>query len=641
MSYTPLYSFPSTDNTTTTPLASGATYTGTFELNGAPWVQVSCKTDNGGTLYFDFSNDGTNVDTFPTDGFTIASGIHEYHTAQKGYRYFRVRLVNDTGAQSYLRLYTSYGWFDQGIAPIGFTIADDADAKVVKSVISGIGDTTATVTDHKALQVTQPAEGKTAFGEQSVAELTPIIQLVFPYNSVNSHIIDSRANNSGTVTVANSMLQVQSGASANSFGAALSKESVSYRAGQGILTRFTAIYTTGVANSTQLVGPGDLGEGFFFGYNGTSFGVMSRKGGAPEVRTLTITTASTTAEDITITLDSDALATVTITNSGNTTTTANEIAAEDYSSVGDGWVATAVGSTVVFTSWTSGSKTGTYSLSSATTAVGTFSQTLAGTSATDTWVAQASWNGLDKFDGNGITGVTLDPTKGNVYQIRFQYLGFGAVSFFIEDPDDGEMHLVHIIEYANANTTPSLDNPSLPFCMSAINTSNTSNLTVKSASAGFFVEGKQELIGVRHGHEAEITLGATAAETPITTIRGVEVFDSGYNRTKVKLLLIGASAEHTKPVAVKFYKDATLTDASFSALDSSSTIEADTSATAFSGGDFLFSIQLGKTGNQLVDVSNIDLGLWLMHGESITATISPKSGNAAEATVSIYLVELV
>ena len=73
MSNTPLNSFPaSTDasipnpNTTTTPLASGATYNGTLELNGAPWVQVSLETDNTGTLYFDFSNDGSNITTFPS-----------------------------------------------------------------------------------------------------------------------------------------------------------------------------------------------------------------------------------------------------------------------------------------------------------------------------------------------------------------------------------------------------------------------------------------------------------------------------------------------------------------------------------------------------------------------------------------------
>jgi len=121
----------STGNTTTTPLSSGATYTGTGEQNGLPQVGVMLKTDNDGTLYFDFSNDGTNWDsTFPVSGFRVASGVSEFHTAIKLGRYFRVRLVNDTGAQTYLRLTTYYGNdFVPSSAPLNQTLGRDSDAQ--------------------------------------------------------------------------------------------------------------------------------------------------------------------------------------------------------------------------------------------------------------------------------------------------------------------------------------------------------------------------------------------------------------------------------------------------------------------------------------------------------------------------------
>jgi hypothetical protein len=80
-----------------------------WEQNDYSDVMVSCTTDNPGTLFFDFSVDGSNVNTFPVCGFQIASTVHEFHTAVKGSRYFRARLVNDTGAQSYLRLTTYFG----------------------------------------------------------------------------------------------------------------------------------------------------------------------------------------------------------------------------------------------------------------------------------------------------------------------------------------------------------------------------------------------------------------------------------------------------------------------------------------------------------------------------------------------------
>ena len=124
----------SSNNTSTTPLAGGATFTGVAEENAFPDVMVSCQTDADGTLYFDFSVDGVNWSTFPVGGFTVSAGSHEFHTAVKGPRPFRVRLVNGSGAQGYLRLYTYYGQFRQGNLPLGATIGGDADALVVRSV---------------------------------------------------------------------------------------------------------------------------------------------------------------------------------------------------------------------------------------------------------------------------------------------------------------------------------------------------------------------------------------------------------------------------------------------------------------------------------------------------------------------------
>ena len=123
-------------NTTTTPLSSGATYTGSWEKAPSDGVTVSCKADNSGTLYFDFSNDGTNTDTFPVNGFKVSSGIHEYHTARVNSRYFRVRLVNDTGAQTYLRLYTYFGTHTVPNAPMNQSVGLDTDAIFTRSTIA-------------------------------------------------------------------------------------------------------------------------------------------------------------------------------------------------------------------------------------------------------------------------------------------------------------------------------------------------------------------------------------------------------------------------------------------------------------------------------------------------------------------------
>ena len=128
-------SVQSTGNSTTTPLTTSATFTGTAEQNGAAHVGVMVKTDQPGTLFFDFSGDGTNWDsTYPVQGFAVAANVPDFHVAVKLGRYFRVRFVNgDDGAQTFLRLYTYYGTdFVPGAHALNQQIGNDTDAIVVR-----------------------------------------------------------------------------------------------------------------------------------------------------------------------------------------------------------------------------------------------------------------------------------------------------------------------------------------------------------------------------------------------------------------------------------------------------------------------------------------------------------------------------
>lgn len=125
----------STGNTSTAALTGSATFTGTAELNIHPDVMVSCYSDVAGTLYFDFSVNGTDWRTFPSSGFAVGAGIHEFHTAVKGPRYFRVRYVNGSAAQSTFQLYTYYGQFRLPSAPMNQNLGLDNDASVVRPTI--------------------------------------------------------------------------------------------------------------------------------------------------------------------------------------------------------------------------------------------------------------------------------------------------------------------------------------------------------------------------------------------------------------------------------------------------------------------------------------------------------------------------
>lgn len=130
--------FKSTLNSSSTPLSGGATFTGTLETNAAPDLMVSCKPDQDGTLYFDFSNDGGV--TFPsTISFAVAANAHDFHVLAKGPRSYRARYVNGSVAQSAFDLSVYCGTFRQPNSPLNSVVSQDADALVTRSIGEEVG----------------------------------------------------------------------------------------------------------------------------------------------------------------------------------------------------------------------------------------------------------------------------------------------------------------------------------------------------------------------------------------------------------------------------------------------------------------------------------------------------------------------
>jgi hypothetical protein len=202
------YGALSSTNNSTTPLNAGATFTGTAEQNAYPDVYVSCITDQAGTLFFDFSNDGTNWNVFPPAGFTLTANVHEAHKALKAGRYFRIRVTNTSGSnQTYLRLYTYFGQFDQLTSPLNFAPNNDTDAITTKSILVGEtdgGDFTFVGVDPEGALRIHVTDHTSPFGELITAQLTPIVQADFVYG-INANLFSSTLTGSGTATSANQM----------------------------------------------------------------------------------------------------------------------------------------------------------------------------------------------------------------------------------------------------------------------------------------------------------------------------------------------------------------------------------------------------------------------------------------------------
>lgn len=101
---------------------------------------------------------------------------------------------------------------------------------------------------------------------------------------------------------------------------------------------------------------------------------------------------------------------------------------------------------------------------------------------TDTDVAQADFNGqlLTDFKRAG-TVETLNPQNGNVYRIRFGWLGNAPIEFEILSPD-GDWILLHQIKYPNSSTLAHIENPDLPLTSEVSNGADSTNVSIATSS---------------------------------------------------------------------------------------------------------------------------------------------------------------
>jgi len=88
----------------------------------------------------------------------------------------------------------------------------------------------------------------------------------------------------------------------------------------------------------------------------------------------------------------------------------------------------------------------------------------------ETFISQSEFN-KDRVDGTGLSSMTLDLTKDNIYWIDVQWLGGGRVRFGTYDK--GQRVVMHEFYGGNSSIYPLSQTASLPVCMSIQNNSGT------------------------------------------------------------------------------------------------------------------------------------------------------------------------
>ncbi|WP_125154784.1 hypothetical protein [Clostridium rectalis] len=375
----------------------------------------------------------------------------------------------------------------------------------------------------------------TAFNDLRSTNLTPMAGWTFNYN-INSDYIISTTANSGTITQGDSMAILSTTTSSNGSAKIETRKVLRYSPGLGALARFTAVFTEGVLNSQQIIGLGDDTDGFYFGYNGTSFSILRIQNG---------------------TLD---------------------------------------------------------------------------------WISKTNWN-IDKMDGSGPSQMTLDPTKGNVYSIEYQWLGFGVISFYITSTITGQPILVHRIQYPNTATVPSVYNPSFPLVAKVLNSGNTSNIVLKTPSAMAFCEGDgySQAIVTKNSIPSSVSLNSPTNRN-VLTLLNTSTFAGKVNRTRIQLDFISTSSSGNRAVTFKLIRNATFgTTLTYTPINSNtSVIQYSTTQTSATSGIQIFTFETPtNSGTQLLLNS---LNIILAPGE--TLTLQATSSNDVQLDCSISWNEL-
>lgn len=418
-------------------------------------------------------------------------------------------------------------------------------------------------------------EPLTPSGAVNVSENTPVVQMVstygIPKKSEEFIVLD------GTITTDDRGFVMSTGTTAFSFAVLRSRRPLIYRGVEGVRIEIAAMFSTGIANSTQRAGGFSVSDAVHFGYDGTSFGTLHSFDGAVEVQTLTLTVAASGAETATITLDGTGYS-VSLT-SGSLEHNAFEIMEDlNVQAVAD-WIFVQNGATVVAEANRAVDKTGAFTFSSTGTAAGAFVETNQGTAQTVNWTAQTNWS-------EGIfTG--FDPTKTNVYVITYCN-GYGNIQYWIQNPTTSFFDLVHTLPQNNVGTRALFENPSLNVGWVVGSFGSTTDLIVSGSEASLNIQGKNILTttGESQGNIKSIA----TTETNILTIRNRTVF--GGVQSKAELIPIEVTLSNTgiKEATFNIRINATIggeTDFTYQNFDES-IAEFDTAGTTVAGGDLIY-----------------------------------------------------
>jgi hypothetical protein len=260
-------------------------------------------------------------------------------------------------------------------------------------------------------------------------------------------------------------------------------------------------------------------------------------------------------------------------------------------------------------------------------------------SVVDTRVAQSSWN-LDKLDGTGASGITVDFSKQLILSIQYQWLGSGSVYYGVVV--DGRTYWAHRADHSNILTTPYTRTGTLPVACEIENTG-----VVGSAQDLFFTCAELATDGgdPNYGDVRSVSNAVTAitlndsSYLPLLAIR----LKTTHQKYAVRLLRANVSlVTGNNPVHIQVLHDATITGGSWA--DATSYAQVNKTGTAVSGGTEISNNHLFTQGNIASSFgdeipSNLHLGSNFAGTSDIIALVGKMVAGSGDALGSLILRE--
>ncbi len=223
----------------------------------------------------------------------------------------------------------------------------------------------------------------------------------------------------------------------------------------------------------------------------------------------------------------------------------------------------------------------------------------------------------------------LDYTKGNVFDIQYQWRGAGNFNFFAGNPATGRLQLIHQIQNLNVGTVLSIQNPSL--CAAYRVTSLGDAGEIQSGCVDITTEGGAE--GREQYQSAEsIGKAINGTNVPVLIIKSPDEINSKMNTRDGRLARVSGASDKRAVFTIWATRDPTaFTGATFSVIGNGSYVESDIAATAADTAKMAFVTSFrvaANSGDHLENPAKDIIDFFFIHGDYIVVTTTVAAGTS-------------